>query len=153
MFKKVLIANRGEIAVRVIRTCKALGITTIGVYSEADADAPHVKMADEAYLIGGSRVAESYLNINKILEVAQVSGAEAIHPGYGFLSENPKFARGCEEIGIKFIGPSASAMEAMGSKTRAREIMESVEAQCFISNSIKSKVTLTAEFVVAASPK
>ncbi|QIZ07784.1 acetyl-CoA carboxylase biotin carboxylase subunit [Priestia megaterium] len=124
MFKKVLIANRGEIAVRVIRTCKALGITTIGVYSEADADAPHVKMEDEAYLIGGSRVAESYLNINKILEVAQVSGAEAIHPGYGLLSENTDFARRCEEAGLVFIGPSPEVISKMGSKIESRKAME-----------------------------
>ncbi|MCQ6280911.1 acetyl-CoA carboxylase biotin carboxylase subunit [Bacillus sp. EB600] len=124
MFKKVLIANRGEIAVRVMRTCKALGITTIGVYSEADADAPHVKMADEAYLIGGSRVAESYLNINKILEVAQVSEAEAIHPGYGLLSENADFARRCEEVGLIFIGPSPEVISKMGSKIESRKAME-----------------------------
>jgi acetyl-CoA carboxylase, biotin carboxylase subunit len=124
MFKKVLIANRGEIAVRVIRTCKALGITTIGVYSEADADAPHVKIADEAYLIGGSRVAESYLNINKILEVAQASGAVAIHPGYGLLSENAEFARRCEDAGLIFIGPSPNVISKMGSKIESRKVME-----------------------------
>ncbi|WP_066253184.1 acetyl-CoA carboxylase biotin carboxylase subunit [Neobacillus drentensis] len=124
MFKKVLIANRGEIAVRVIRTCKSLGITTIGVYSEADADAPHVKMADEAYLIGGPRVAESYLNINKILEVALESGAEAIHPGYGLLSENTDFARRCEEAGLIFIGPSPEVISKMGSKIESRKAME-----------------------------
>lgn len=124
MFKKVLIANRGEIAVRVMRTCKALGITTIGVYSEADADAPHVKMADEAYLIGGPRVAESYLNINKILEVAKLSKAEAIHPGYGLLSENADFARRCEEAGLTFIGPSPEVISKMGSKIESRKAME-----------------------------
>lgn len=124
MFKKVLIANRGEIAVRVMRTCKSLGITTIGVYSEADADAPHVKMADKAYLIGGSRVAESYLNMNKILEVAHVSGAEAIHPGYGLLSENADFARRCEEAGLIFIGPSPEVISKMGSKIESRKAME-----------------------------
>jgi acetyl-CoA carboxylase, biotin carboxylase subunit len=124
MFKKVLIANRGEIAVRVIRTCKALGITTIGVYSEADADAPHVKIADEAYLIGGSRVAESYLNINKILEFAKLSGAEAIHPGYGLLSENAEFARRCEDAGLIFIGPSPNVISKMGSKIESRKVME-----------------------------
>jgi acetyl-CoA carboxylase, biotin carboxylase subunit len=124
MFKKVLIANRGEIAVRVIRTCKALGITTIGVYSEADSDAPHVKLADEAYLIGGSRVAESYLNINKILEVARETGAEAIHPGYGLLSENAEFARRCEEAGLLFIGPSPKVISKMGNKIESRKVME-----------------------------
>ncbi|MFL6555161.1 MAG: acetyl-CoA carboxylase biotin carboxylase subunit [Bacillus sp. (in: firmicutes)] len=124
MFKKVLIANRGEIAVRVMRTCKALGIHTIGVYSEADADAPHVRMADEAHLIGSSRVAESYLNIDKILEVAQVSNAEAIHPGYGLLSENAEFARRCEEAGLIFIGPTPAVISKMGSKIESRKAME-----------------------------
>jgi acetyl-CoA carboxylase biotin carboxylase subunit len=124
MFKKVLIANRGEIAVRVIRTCKALGITTVAVHSEADADAPHVKMADDAYLIGGSRVAESYLNIDKILEVARLTKAEAIHPGYGLLSENAEFARRCEEEGLIFIGPSPKVISKMGSKIESRKAME-----------------------------
>ncbi len=124
MFKRVLIANRGEIAVRVMRTCKDLGIHTIGVYSEADADAPHVRLADEAHLIGSPRVAESYLNIEKILEVAQVSEAEAIHPGYGLLSENAEFARRCEEAGLIFIGPSPEVISKMGSKIESRKAME-----------------------------
>ncbi|WP_071395013.1 acetyl-CoA carboxylase biotin carboxylase subunit [Bacillus tuaregi] len=124
MFKKVLIANRGEIAVRVIRTCKALGISTIGVYSEADVDAPHVKLADEVHLIGGPRVAESYLNIDKILEVAKLTNAEAIHPGYGLLSENAEFARRCTEAGLVFIGPSPEVMSKMGSKIESRKVME-----------------------------
>ncbi|MGJ7919766.1 acetyl-CoA carboxylase biotin carboxylase subunit [Neobacillus sp. LXY-4] len=124
MFKKVLIANRGEIAARVIRTCKVLGISTVGVYSEADAEAPHVKLADEAYLIGGSRVAESYLNIDKILEVARLTGAEAIHPGYGLLSENAEFARRCEQEGLVFIGPSPKVISQMGSKIESRKAME-----------------------------
>ncbi|RPK10976.1 acetyl-CoA carboxylase biotin carboxylase subunit [Priestia endophytica] len=124
MFKKVLIANRSEIAVRVIRTCKALGITTVAVHSEADADAPHVKIADDAYLIGGSRVAESYLNIDKILEVALLTKAEAIHPGYGLLSENAEFARRCEKEGLIFIGPSPEVISKMGSKIESRKAME-----------------------------
>ncbi|MCY8234981.1 acetyl-CoA carboxylase biotin carboxylase subunit [Priestia endophytica] len=124
MFKKVLIANRGEIAVRVIRTCKALGIITVAVHSEADADAPHVKMANEAYLIGGSRVAESYLNIDEILEVARLTKAEAIHPGYGLLSENAEFARRCGKEGLIFIGPSPEVISKMGSKIESRKAME-----------------------------
>lgn len=124
MFNKVLIANRGEIAARVMRTCKALGISTVGVYSEADAEAPHVKLADEAYFIGGSRVAESYLNVDKILEVARLSGAEAIHPGYGLLSENAEFARRCEAEGLVFIGPSPEVISQMGSKIESRKAME-----------------------------
>jgi acetyl-CoA carboxylase biotin carboxylase subunit len=124
MFKKILIANRGEIAVRVLRACHEMGIASVVVYSEVDRAALHVRKADEAYPIGAAAASESYLNIPKILEVAKRSGADAIHPGYGFLSENAKFAQTCADAGVKFIGPTAAAMEALGSKTRARQAME-----------------------------
>jgi acetyl-CoA carboxylase biotin carboxylase subunit len=125
MLKKILVANRGEIAVRIIRACRELGIASVAIYSDVDRAALHVLMADEAFPIGVAAAAESYLNIDKILEVARHCGADAIHPGYGFLSENAKFARACADTrAIKFIGPSAAAMEIMGSKTRARQEME-----------------------------
>jgi acetyl-CoA carboxylase, biotin carboxylase subunit len=127
VFKKILIANRGEIAVRVIRACRELGIQTVAVFSDVDRKSLHVSQADEAYPIGPALAAESYLNIAKILEAAKRSGADAIHPGYGFLSENPKFAQACADAGVKFIGPSAAAMEKMGSKTRARQAMEKAQ--------------------------
>jgi acetyl-CoA/propionyl-CoA carboxylase biotin carboxyl carrier protein len=124
MFSSILIANRGEIAIRVIRCCKEMGIKSIAVYSELDRDALHVQAADEAYLLGPGPAAESYLNVEKLLEVIKESGAEAVHPGYGFLAENGPFAERLAAEGIVFIGPPASAIESMGSKTSARELMQ-----------------------------
>ncbi len=121
MFKKILIANRGEIAVRVVRACREMGIRSAAVFSEADRKALHVRVADEAYFIGPPPASESYLVIDKIIDVAKSSGSEAIHPGYGFLAENPRFAERCEKEKIKLIGPSAHAMRTMGSKTLARK--------------------------------
>jgi len=127
MFDKILIANRGEIACRVARTARRLGIATVAVYSEADANAMHVSLCDEAYLIGPAAAKESYLRGDKILQVAKASGAQAIHPGYGFLSENADFSEACAEAGITFIGPPASAIRAMGSKSEAKALMAQAE--------------------------
>jgi acetyl-CoA/propionyl-CoA carboxylase biotin carboxyl carrier protein len=124
VFSKVLIANRGEIAVRIARALDELGVASVAVYSELDRDAPHVKRAGEAYNLGEGPAAENYLSVEKILDAAARAGAEAIHPGYGFLAENAPFAQACEDADIVFIGPPASAIEAMGSKTRARELMQ-----------------------------
>jgi acetyl-CoA carboxylase biotin carboxylase subunit len=124
MFKKILIANRGEIALRVIRTCKEMGIKTVAVYSTADADSLHVRFADEAVCIGPPRSAESYLDIPKIIAAAEITNADAIHPGYGFLSENADFSRICAENHIKFIGASPSMIESMGDKASAKATMK-----------------------------
>ena len=122
-FRKVLVANRGEIAVRVMRTLREMGIVSVAVYSDADRAALHVRSADEAYPIGPAPAGESYLRVDKIIETAKKSGCDGIHPGYGFLSENPALPEACERAGIAFIGPPASAMRAMGSKTAARDKM------------------------------
>jgi acetyl-CoA carboxylase biotin carboxylase subunit len=126
LFKKILIANRGEIALRIIRTCKELGIKTVAVYSEADRDCLHVTFADEAVCIGPALAKESYLNISRIISAAQVTGADAIHPGYGFLAENADFSEICQEVNIKFIGPSPEMIKAMGDKAYAKDTMKKV---------------------------
>jgi acetyl-CoA carboxylase, biotin carboxylase subunit len=135
MFKKILVANRGEIAVRVIRACREMGIVPVAVYSHADRSALHVRMATEAYPIGASPALESYLNIEKIIGVAKRCGADAVHPGYGFLSENASFAEACASARIKFIGPSPESMRIMGSKTTARREMEKNGVPCVPGNS------------------
>ena len=122
MFTKILIANRGEIACRIIRSCQRLGIQTVAIYSTVDQDALHVKMADEAYHVGEASPHDSYLNMGNILDAAKASGAQAIHPGYGFLSENAEFARLCEKTGVCFIGPNPDVMEKMGDKMRSRKL-------------------------------
>ena len=127
MLKKVLVGNRGEIAVRVLRACKELGIPTVTVYSEADRNALHTRYADEAYEIGPPPATESYLKIEKIIEVAKRSGAEAIHPGYGFLAENTYFAEACESENMVFVGPGSKAVKLLGDKIEARKTMEAAK--------------------------
>ena len=124
MFSKILIANRGEIAVRIIRACKEMGISTVAVFSEADRDALHIQLADESYCIGKAPASDSYLNEERIISAALVSGAQAIHPGYGFLSENPHFAEMCKKYGILFIGPDADCMNKISDKAQMKKLME-----------------------------
>ena len=123
MFKRILIANRGEIAVRVFRACRELDIEPVAVYSQADREALHVQLAERAYCIGPARSADSYLNADAILTVAKAAGCDAIHPGYGFLSENPDFADACQDAGVTFIGPPGSVIRAMGNKAAAKALM------------------------------
>src|SRR5579871_6897230 len=125
MFRKILIANRGEIALRVIRACRELGVPTVAVHSEADARALHVRFADEAVCIGPSPAPKSYLHIPAIISAAEITGADAVHPGYGFLSENPEFADMCERCKLRFIGPTPALMRMMGGKISARKAMTS----------------------------
>src|SRR5215467_7321809 len=122
-FRKILVANRGEIALRVMRSCRAMGIETVAVYSDADAQAPHVRFAGEAVHLGAAPARDSYLRIEKIIEAAIRTGAHAIHPGYGFLSENAEFAESCAAAGIVFVGPPPEAIRAMGLKDRAKALM------------------------------
>src|SRR6266540_65213 len=124
MIRRLLIANRGEIAIRIIRACREIGISPVAVYSDADINSPYVALADSAIRIGPAPASESYLRINSIIQAARESGADAIHPGYGFLSERADFAAACEEAGITFVGPSSAAIRALGDKIAARQRME-----------------------------
>ena len=130
MFKKILIANRGEIALRIIRTCKEMGISTVAVYSTADADSLHVKFADEAVCIGPPPSSKSYLSMPNIIAAAEITNADAIHPGYGFLSENAKFSKICQEHGIKFIGAAPEMIDRMGDKASAKATMKEAGVPC-----------------------
>ncbi len=130
MFKKILVANRGEIALRVIRTCKEMGVKTVAVYSTADAESLHVKFADEAVCIGPAASSESYLKISNIIAAAEITNADAIHPGYGFLSENARFSKICSEHDIKFIGASPEMIDRMGDKANAKATMKSAGVPC-----------------------
>jgi acetyl-CoA carboxylase biotin carboxylase subunit len=150
MFKKILIANRGEIALRIIRACKEMGIGTVAVYSEADRDSLHVRFADEIVCIGPGRPSESYLNVPRIISAAEVTGAEAIHPGYGFLAENADFAEACDECGIKFIGPKPDVIARMGDKAKARAAMlqahvPAVSGSMGAVSGVKEALAVTAE--------
>src|SRR5579863_8235158 len=146
-FSKILIANRGEIACRIIRTAKDLGYRTVAVFSDADAGAPHVRQADEAVRIGPPPVQDSYLNVEALLTAAKVASADALHPGYGFLSENAAFARACLDAGLVFIGPPATAIEVMGNKARAKALMNAAGVPCVpgYQGSGQADETLTAE--------
>ena len=124
MFKKILVANRGEIALRIIRACREIGISTVAVHSEADTDSLHVRFADEAVCIGGNSPGESYLNVNRIISAAEITDAEAVHPGYGFLAENAEFAEVCESCDLRWIGPSPPIISAMGNKSSAKRKMK-----------------------------
>jgi 3-methylcrotonyl-CoA carboxylase alpha subunit len=152
MFTKILIANRGEIACRVAATARRMGIKTVAVYSEADANAKHVAVCDEAVLIGPAAAKESYLCGDKIIAVAKATGAQAIHPGYGFLSENAEFADACAEAGLVFIGPPASAMRAMGSKSAAKQLMEKANVPLVaITASSRMRISCTRRPTVSAT--
>lgn len=150
MYKKILIANRGEIAIRVIRACKEMGIKTVTVHSTADRDSLHVKLSDESFCIGEPQTNESYLKIPAIISAAEITGAEAIHPGYGFLSENGNFVQICNDCGIDFIGPSADVINGMGDKIAARKVAE--EANCPTTPGTKEEIT-TAEGIKEAAEK
>ena len=139
MLRKILIANRGEIAVRVIRACKELNIKTVAVYSESDKDSLHAKLADQAICIGKPAANQSYLNVNNIIEAANVTGADSIHPGFGFLSENAKFAKMCEECNIKFIGPKYTSIEQMGDKVKSKELMKHADIPVIPGGDLKEK--------------